>query len=116
MNRDLRLYVEDIWESIGAIEEYSRGMSRADFEDNRQVQDAVARRLETIGEAVKHLPDDFRVRYPEVPWKLIAGMRDILIHEYFNVRLMRVWHVVTNDLPNLKQAISLARGQVGQVR
>ena len=109
MNRDLRLYVEDIWESIAAIDEYTRGVSRSEFEDNRQLQDAVARRLETIGEAAKHLPDDFRLRYPEMPWKQIAGLRDVLIHEYFNVRIMRVWLVVANDLPALKHAIARAR-------
>jgi uncharacterized protein with HEPN domain len=109
VNRDLRLYVEDIWESITAIEEYTRGVSKAEFEDDRQLQDAVARRLETIGEAVKHLPDDFRLRYPDVPWKQIAGLRDVLIHEYFNVRIMRVWYVVANDLQALKQAIARAR-------
>ena len=109
MKRDLRLYVEDIWESIAAIEEYTRGVSKPGFEDDRQLQDAVARRLETIGEATKHLPDDFRLRYPDVPWKQIADLRDVLIHEYFNVRIMRVWYVVANDLPALKQAIARAR-------
>ena len=111
MKRDLRLYVEDIWESIAAIEEYTRGISRTGFENNPQMQDAVARRLETIGEAAKHLPDDFRLRYPDVPWKQIAGLRDVLIHEYFNVRIMRVWYVVVNDLQALKQAIAQARTQ-----
>jgi len=109
VKRDLRLYVEDVWESIVAIEEYTRGVSKPEFEDDRKLQDAVARRLETIGEAVKHLPDDFRLLYPDVPWKQIAGLRDVLIHEYFNVRIMRVWYVVANDLPALKQAIARAR-------
>ena len=109
MKRDLRLYVEDIWESIAAIEEYTRGVSRAEFDGDRKLQDAVARRLETIGEAANDLPDDFRLRYPDVPWKQIAGLRDVLIHEYFNVRVMRVWYVVANDLPALKQAIARAR-------
>jgi uncharacterized protein with HEPN domain len=109
VNRDPRLYIEDIWESIAAIEEYTRGASISEFEDDRQMQDAVARRLETIGEAVKHLPDDFRLHYPDVPWKQIAGLRDVLIHEYFNVRIMRVWYVVANDLRSLKQAIAHAR-------
>lgn len=113
MKRDLRLYVEDIWGSFGVIEEYTSGMTRSGFEGDRQVQDAVARRLEPIGEAAKHLPDDFRFRYPDVPWKQIAGMRDVLIHEYFNVRMMRVWYVVVNDLPVLKQAIAGARTTPG---
>lgn len=109
MKRDVRLYVEDIWTSISAIEEYTRGMSKEDFENDRKVQDAVTRRLETIGEAVKHLPDDFRSRFPDVPWKQIAGLRDVLIYEYFNVRIMRVWYVVANDLATLKLAITRAR-------
>lgn len=109
MKRDVRLYVEDIWTSISAIEEYTRGMSKKGFENDRKVQDAVTRRLENIGEAVKHLPDDFRSRFPDVPWKQIAGLRDVLIHEYFNVRIMRVWYVVANDLATLKLAITRAR-------
>ena len=111
MKRDLRLYVDDVWESIAAIEEYTRGISRDGFEADRKVQDAVARRLETIGEAVKRLPDEFRLRYPDVPWKQVAGLRDVPIHEYFNVRIMRVWYVVVNDLPVLKRAIEHARSQ-----
>jgi len=109
VKRDVRLYVEDIWTSISAIEEYTRGMSKKGFENDRKVQDAVTRRLENIGEAVKHLPDDFRSRFPDVPWKQIAGLRDVLIHEYFNVRIMRVWYVVANDLATLKLAITRAR-------
>jgi uncharacterized protein with HEPN domain len=111
VKRDLRLYVDDIWESIAAIEEYAQGVSRESFEVDRKAQDAVARRLETIGEAVKHLPEEFRLRYPDVPWKQVAGLRDVLVHEYFNVRIMRVWYVVVNDLPALKRAIDHARSQ-----
>lgn len=74
----------------------------------------MVRRLETIGEAAKHLPDEFRLGYPDVPWKQIAGLRDVLIHEYFNVRIMRVWYVVANDLPILKRAIEHARSQPGK--
>lgn len=109
MKRDLGLYVEDIWDSIAAIEGYTRGVSRADFENDRKLQDAVVRRLETIGEAVKHLPEEFRSGYPDVPWKQIAGLRDVLTHEYFNVRIMRVWFVVANELTALKRAIASAR-------
>jgi len=107
MKRDVRVYLGDIRESILAIEEYARGLSEEEFYKNRQTQDAVVRRLEVIGEAVKSIDDDFRERYPEIPWKKIAGMRDVLTHEYFSVNLKRVWEVVRTDLPALKKKLAL---------
>jgi len=62
--------------------------------------------LEIIGEAVKNLDEDFRSRYPEIPWKRVAGLRDVLIHEYFGVSLKRVWRVIKIDLVTLKPQIS----------
>jgi len=106
MNRDIRLYIHDILESIQAIEEYVQPTTEEDFYGNRQVQDAVLRRLEIIGEAVKKLDENFRNRYPEIPWKKVAGLRDVLIHEYFGVSLKRVWRVIKIDLVDLKLQIS----------
>jgi uncharacterized protein with HEPN domain len=63
------------------------------------------RRLEIIGEAAKNIDDNFRDKYPQIPWKKIAGMGDIIAHEYFGVRLDRVWDVVRKDLPDLKEKI-----------
>ena len=71
----------------------------------RMRQDAIIRKLEIIGEAVKHLADPTRQRRPEVPWKQIAGMRDRLTHDYFGVDLTLVWGVVEQELPKLRQAI-----------
>jgi uncharacterized protein with HEPN domain len=105
MKRNIKLYLQDIWESILAIEEYTQNLSEDEFYSNRQVQDAVVRRLEIIGEAVKNIDDDFRNKYPQIPWKKIAGMRDIITHEYFGVKLDRVWDVVKKDLPDLKKKI-----------
>ncbi len=105
MTRDMRLYVKDIFESIEAIEEYVQPTTEEQFYKTRQVQDAVLRRLEIIGEAVKNLDEDFRNRYPEIPWKRIAGLRDVLIHEYFGVSLKRVWMVIKIDLKDLKSQI-----------
>jgi len=63
---------------------------------------AFSRSLEIIGEAVKKLPDDLRVKYPQIDWKDIAGMRDILIHDYFGVDYELVWDVVKNEIPTLR--------------
>ncbi len=82
MKKDVKIFLLHIIESIERIEDYIEGMSREDFMENIQVQDAVLRRLEIIGEAVKNIPQDFRKEYSQIPWKQIAGTRDILIHEY----------------------------------
>ena len=107
MKRNIKLYLQDIWESTLAIEEYTQNLAEVEFYSNRQVQDAIIRRLEIIGEAVKNIDDNFRNKYPQIPWKKIAGMRDIIAHEYFGVKLERVWDVVRKDLPHIKQQMLL---------
>jgi uncharacterized protein with HEPN domain len=107
MKRNLKLYLQDIWESTLAIEEYTQNLAEDEFYSNRQVQDAIIRRLEIIGEAVKNVDDDFRNKYPQIPWKKIAGMRDIITHEYFGIKLERVWDVLRKDLPDIKQQMLL---------
>lgn len=106
MKRDMRLYIKDILESIEAIEEYTKGITEEEFYKNKQIQDAVLRRLEVIGEAIKNIDDNFRNTYPDIPWRKIAGLRDVLSHEYFGVDMKRVWNVVKKDLTELKPKIS----------
>jgi uncharacterized protein with HEPN domain len=76
------------------------------------VQDAVLRRLEVIGEAVKNIPDDFRKRHPTIPWRKIAGLRDVLVHAYFGVNPKRVWIVITTELQELKTEIRKIRSML----
>lgn len=105
MKKEIRVYLDDILESIKQIEKYTNKVTENKFNKNLQLQDAVLRRLEIIGEAVKNIPLHVRAKYPKVPWKKIAGMRDILIHEYSGVNLKRVWKVIKEDLVNLKNNI-----------
>jgi len=103
--KEVKVYLDDILESIKKIEKYIADLTPVKFDENSTVQDAVMRRLEIIGEAVKHLPDEMKIKHPDTPWKEITGMRDVLIHEYAGVQIERVWRTVKNDLPPLKQTI-----------
>lgn len=105
MKRKIKLYLDDLLESIHLIEEYTNGIDEITFEENSQIQDSVIRRLEIIGEAVKRLPEELKDKHPQIPWKEIGGLRDVLIHEYFGVSISRVWKVIIDDLPKLKEQI-----------
>lgn len=102
MTRNVRHYLQDIIDSVAKIEEYAQSIDKAGFQASAQVQDAILRRLEIIGEAAKKVPREVRDRYPRIPWRNMAGLRDILIHEYFGVNLGRTWKVVKEGLPALK--------------
>jgi len=103
--RNPDVYLQDIMESIEHIEEYLDGIDENEFYQNSEKQDAVLRRLEIIGEAVKHISDEVRAEYEKVPWRKIAGMRDIIIHEYFGITLSMIWVVTQRDLLDLKSRI-----------
>lgn len=105
MKRDIGVYLEDILESIKRIDEYTQKITEEDFYKNVPIQDAVVRRFEIIGEATKHIPQSLKSKYPDIPWKKITGTRDIFIHEYFGVKLERVWKTIKEDLIPFQEQI-----------
>ncbi len=106
MKKDHTVFLLDILQAIDDIQSFIHGMSFGDFIKDQKTQYAVLRGLEVIGEAVKNLPAEFREDYSHVPWKSIAGMRDMLIHEYSGVDFDIVWTTIIVHLPAFKDDIS----------
>ncbi len=88
MKRDFRVYLDDILEAIRNIQEYTKGLAFEEFVKDRKTVDAVIRNFEILGEASKHVPERVRKKYPKVPWKEMAGMRDGLIMNILESNLM----------------------------
>lgn len=99
--RERRLRVEDILDAIAKIERYVDGLTFEQFQSDEKTIDAVVRNLEIIGEAVRHLMADSEPLASSIPWADIAGMRNVLIHEYFGVDLQIIWQTISTDLPTL---------------
>jgi len=98
------VYLRHILDAINKIESYVSVGHEAFLADSHW-QDAVIRQLEIMGEATKRLSQNLRSRYPDIPWKRMAGLRDVLIHDYFGVDLDMVWQIAQNYLPELKPEI-----------
>ena len=95
--------------AIADIDDFTRGMSYELFKSDKKTISAVIRCLEVLGEATKHIPASFRRKYPHIPWSKMAGMRDVLIHDYMGVDLMTVWKVAHGRLPELKPLLELLK-------
>jgi uncharacterized protein with HEPN domain len=114
MTKDPRVYLAHILECADRIERYL-GQDRETFLRDTLVQDAVIRNFEVIGEAAKRIPEQFRVVHAAIPWRLVAGFRDVLIHDYEGVDLERVWRIAKEDLPAVKTAIAQILPPLGQL-
>lgn len=101
--KDDAVFLRHILDAILKIEEYTNGVEYNKFIQDTLIQDGVIRQIEIIGEAAKNLSDNIRKKYPDIPWKDIAGMRDKLIHGYFGVDKDAVWDTAKKDIPILRQ-------------
>ncbi|MDP2366027.1 MAG: DUF86 domain-containing protein [Ignavibacteria bacterium] len=103
--RDWKILIEDIIESIKKIEEYTTDLSYDDFESNNLITDAVVRNIEIIGEASKNIPGEIQSLFNDIPWQKLRGIRNRIVHDYFDVDRKIIWFIVTNELAAIKKAL-----------
>lgn len=103
--RNERTLLADILDAITQIETYTLGFDEDTFSKDRKTQDAVVRNLEIVGEASSRLPEEFRNLHRDIPWALLRGLRNRIVHAYFGVDLQLVWEIIVDDLPTLKERI-----------
>lgn len=112
--RNIVLYLKDIHAAILAIESFVENQDFNGFKEDDKTNSAVIRKFEIIGEAAKNVPDEIQKRYPDIPWREMARMRDKLIHFYFGVQHELVWDTIKGSLPPLKPALEKAIAELEQ--
>lgn len=100
--RDWRLRVKDILEAIAEIQSETTGMTLETFGADRRTVRSVAYSLTVIGEAARRVPDSVQIRYPDIPWAAMSGLRNVLVHEYFGIELTVIWSTILVDLPMVR--------------
>ena len=103
--RHYSLFFEDAIDAMNKIGSYIRDLDYESFSQNNMVIDAVVRNLEIIGEAIKNIPDNIIDKYPDIPWKRMIGLRNIVIHAYFGIDLENIWKIITENIPEVKPRI-----------
>ena len=103
--RDLSLFLKDIHTSSKKIISYTKNMPLKELLKDDKTYDAVMRNLQIIGEAIKHLPAEFRSNHHNIDWKKAAGLRDIVVHEYFGINKDIIWDVISNKIPELEKEV-----------
>lgn len=114
MQREPSVYLEDILTAACKIEKFTKGLSYEDFLDNDLVSDAVIKNILIIGEATKNIPEQIRNINPQIEWRKMAGMLDMMIHGYFTINYRIVWDVVKKKNPILRQQVELLLKQIDQ--
>lgn len=100
-SRDWRLRIQDILSAVAGIQRRTAGMTFEELQANETVAKAVFYDFGIIGEAASHIPPEIQSRYPQIPWRLMTDMRNVMIHEYFQVNLTIVWNAIHNNLTSL---------------
>ena len=118
MLREWRLYVADMKACCGRVADYSAGLSREQFEARRIVYDATLRNLELLGEAARHIPEEIRAQSPDIPWRRIVAVRNVLIHGYLGIDNDIIWDIISNEIEKLRLALerlaAASPGNAGQ--
>ena len=109
MKKDDAVYAQHLLECIARVEQYTNA-GRAEFMTSTLIQDGVIRNLQTLGQSVLKLSESFKAAHPDVDWKSIIGLRNVLVHDYLGVSVTRVWEIVERDLPDLKAKVTAIRG------
>ncbi len=105
MTRNYLLYLSDIIEAIGRIEQFIANVKADEFFGDEKTKNAVVWNIEIIGEAAKHIPRQIKQKYKEIPWSDMSKMRDKISHAYFGIRYEIVWNVANERLPKIKPTI-----------
>jgi uncharacterized protein with HEPN domain len=105
--RQVKLYLTDIDDAISTIQLYTQNMTHEELISDRKTREAIILNFVVMGEAIKKIPQEIIDRYPEVPWKEFAGMRDKMVHEYFQISSIIMWETIKHDLTPLAAAVKL---------